>query len=36
MPLRARKSDIGVEPVVLAWTPWTIDANGMATPAFRA
>ncbi len=36
MPLRPRKADIAVEPVVLAWTPWTIDASGLATPAFRA
>ncbi len=35
VPLRPRKSDISIEPVVLAWTPWTIDEAGLATPAFR-
>ncbi|MDJ0521302.1 MAG: ATP-binding protein [Planctomycetota bacterium] len=35
VPLRPRKADIAIEPVVLAWTPWTIDESGMATPAFR-
>jgi len=36
VPLSPRKSDIALEPVVLAWTPWTIDETGLATPAFRA
>jgi hypothetical protein len=34
-PLRPRKGDLMVEAVVLAWTPWTIDESGIATPAFR-
>ena len=34
-PLRPRKSDIAIEPVVLAWTPWFLDETGMAAPAFR-
>ncbi len=33
-PLRPRKSDIAIEPVELAWAPWTIDEEGIATPAF--
>ncbi|MDF1702668.1 MAG: hypothetical protein P1V36_16080, partial [Planctomycetota bacterium] len=33
-PIRPRKSDIGAEPVILAWTPWTVDEAGIATPAF--
>ncbi|MDA1194888.1 MAG: ATP-binding protein [Planctomycetota bacterium] len=33
-PVRARKSDIAAEPVVLAWTPWLLDDAGIATPAF--
>ena len=35
-PIRPRKADIAVEPVQLAWTPWILDATGMATPAFGA
>jgi len=35
-PLHPRKADIAVEPVQLVWTPWTLDAAGMATPAFRS
>ncbi len=36
VPLHPRKADIAVEPILLAWTPWTIDEAGVATPAFRA
>jgi hypothetical protein len=35
-PLRPRKSDIAAEPVRLAWTPWTVDAGGIATAAYGA
>ena len=29
-----RKGDLEVEPLVLVWTPWRVDADGVATPAF--
>ena len=29
-----RKSDISVEKVVLAWTPWHVDATGVAEPLY--
>ncbi len=35
-PIRPRKADIAADPVLLAWTPWTIDEQGIATPAFRS
>jgi len=34
-PIRPRKSDIAADPILLAWTPWTIDEAGIATPAFK-
>ena len=34
-PLRPRKSDIEVDPVQLAWTPWRVDGDGVAHPAFE-
>ena len=35
-PVRARKADLSVETIGLAWTPWWVDAEGLATPAFSA
>lgn len=32
--LKPRKSDIQVEDVVLAWTPWAVSPDGVATPIF--
>jgi hypothetical protein len=32
--IRPRKSDIGVERVCLAWSPWLVDEEGIAEPAF--
>ena len=29
-----RKSDLSVKTVQLAWTPWQIDADGIAEPLF--
>jgi hypothetical protein len=34
-PLRPRKSDLVIEPVRLAWTPWAVGADGVATPLFE-
>ncbi|HZW33564.1 MAG TPA: hypothetical protein VFF52_22785, partial [Isosphaeraceae bacterium] len=34
LPLRPRKADITVEQVVLAWTPWKLDAEGRLEPAY--
>ncbi len=31
--IHPRKSDITIEPIVLVWTPWWIDGNGIAVPA---
>jgi hypothetical protein len=31
--VRARKSDLIVERVALAWTPWRVDSSGIAEPA---
>ena len=31
----ARKADLAVERVALLWTPWRVDAQGIATPAFE-
>ncbi len=33
-PIRPRKSDLSVEHVALVWTPWTVDSNGIAEPAY--
>lgn len=30
--VRPRKSDIAVQGVRLAWTPWSVDADGIAEP----
>jgi len=32
--VRPRKSDISVQPPALVWTPWRVDADGIATPAW--
>ncbi|MFN0071797.1 MAG: helicase HerA domain-containing protein [Chloroflexota bacterium] len=32
--IRPRKSDISVERLILAWTPWWVDSMGAARPAF--
>ena len=32
--VRARKSDIGVDRIVLAWAPWRVSPDGFAEPAF--
>jgi hypothetical protein len=32
--LRPRKSDLKVKALKLAWTPWQVDANGIAEPLF--
>jgi hypothetical protein len=32
--LRPRKSDLKVKALQLAWTPWQVDANGIAEPLF--
>jgi hypothetical protein len=34
IPLRPKKADLSVAKVVLAWTPWQIDATGIAEPLF--
>jgi hypothetical protein len=34
LPVRPRKSDLSVERVALLWTPWIVDAVGIAKPAF--
>ncbi len=36
LDVRPRKSDVDVENVMLLWTPWYVDATGIATPAFDA
>jgi hypothetical protein len=36
LPIRPRKTDITVEQVVLAWTPWKVGAVGGPEPAYRA
>jgi hypothetical protein len=33
-PIRPRKSDLSVEQVTLLWTPWRVDAAGIAERAF--
>ena len=30
-----RKSDLKVEDVMIVWTPWQVDSNGIATPLFE-
>ncbi len=30
-----RKSDLAVDPVLLAWTPWWVDRDGVAEPAYE-
>jgi hypothetical protein len=32
--VRARKSDIQIERMTLVWMPWSVDADGIATPAW--
>ncbi len=34
VPIRARKSEIQIQSVELAWTPWVVDASGRVTRAF--
>jgi len=34
LPIRSRKSDLTVEQVALVWTPWHVDASGIAERAF--
>ncbi len=34
LPIKPRKSDLSVDRVALVWTPWILDAVGMAQPAF--
>jgi phage host-nuclease inhibitor protein Gam len=34
VPIRPRKSDLSVDQVALVWTPWIVDASGIAEPAF--
>jgi len=34
LPIRPRKTDLSVERVVLVWTPWRVDAEGIAEPDF--
>lgn len=34
LDVRPRKSDLAVGDVLLLWTPWNVDATGIATPAF--
>jgi hypothetical protein len=36
LEVRPRKSDIGVEPIALVWTPWRVDSSGIAEPAWSA
>ena len=34
VPVAPRKSDIAVEHLALAWTPWRVDSTGIAEPLF--
>ncbi|MDP6442842.1 MAG: ATP-binding protein [Pirellulaceae bacterium] len=34
LSVRPRKSDIDIGDVVLVWTPWSVDKNGIAEPAY--
>ena len=36
LQVRPRKSDISIEQVALAWTPWRVDDAGIAEPAWDA
>ena len=33
--IRPRKTDITINRVALHWLPWWVDAQGIATPAYR-
>lgn len=33
-PIKPKKTDLSVEEVSLVWTPWIVDANGIAEPAY--
>ncbi len=35
IPLSPRKADLAVDQVALVWTPWIVDAIGVATPAYE-
>ena len=35
VPVRPRKSDLEVQSVDLVWTPWIVNAQGIAEPAFE-
>ena len=32
--VRPRKSDISIQPLIIAWTPWIVDRDGIAEKAF--
>ena len=34
LEVRPRKSDIEVQPITVVWTPWLVDAAGIAEPAY--
>ncbi|MCB9939927.1 MAG: ATP-binding protein [Planctomycetaceae bacterium] len=34
VPIKPRKSDLTIDQVALVWTPWILDAVGMAQPAY--
>jgi hypothetical protein len=34
LPLRPKKADITIEQVVLAWTPWKLEAQGRLEAAY--
>ena len=34
LSIKPRKSDLTVDQVTLVWTPWILDAVGMAEPTF--
>jgi hypothetical protein len=33
-PIRPRKADLSVDQITLVWTPWAVDLNGVAQPAY--
>ena len=35
MEIPPRKSDLKAEDVVIVWTPWQIDEDGIASPLFE-
>ena len=35
LEITPRKSDIGVGGISIVWTPWRIDTDGIATPAYK-